>query len=322
MDWNLNNPYWIACVFFALNLTGLWAYYRAGYWFGVVDEAGNRSSHQGQIVTGAGIVLMVILSVAGWLADLDVLLIAAIALLTLVGFIDDKLDLPKSVRLLTQLISIGLLFYLLGLQQQPVWLVIILAFLTVWWLNLFNFMDGANGMAGLHILACCSWYVLMFQSDSGMEIESLGFLVILSSGAYLLFNFPKAVLFMGDSGSLPFALILASLALTGILSGILSYWQVAVLHAVFISDASYTLMLRMRRKEKFWQPHNTHIYQRFIKIGHPHWLVSLAYAVITVVLGLVAWWMKSMGQWTQMSVVGGIYVILLVIFMKTKQLKR
>ena len=322
MDWNLNNPLWIASLLFVCSLLGLWMYYLTGKKLGVLDQADKRSSHQGQIVTGAGFVLMCVLCIGAWLVGINWMLIAAIALLALVGFVDDKLDLPKSIRLLAQLMAIAVMFYVLKIHAQPLWLLAILAFLTLWWVNLFNFMDGANGMAGLHILVCCIWYFIMLQGNTAADMQWLGLMALLSGGAYVLFNFPNAALFMGDSGSLPFALILAALALTGLFSGVFSYWQVAVLHAVFISDASYTLIHRMLRKEKFWQPHNTHLYQRIIKAGQPHWRVSLGYALITGVLGLLAWWMQNRDLWLQMAVMGGIYAVLWMIFMKTQQLKR
>ena len=325
MDWNLNSPYWVEFLVFGLSLVGLWLYLRAGKRWGVTDQAGQRSSHKGQVVTGAGIVLMSILCVCAALLDIHALLLIAIGLLAVVGFIDDKIDLIKGVRLLAQLAAVALVFYALDLHQSPWWWVALMVFLTLWWINLFNFMDGANGMAGLHILVCAAWYVYMFEmqlGSQGHEIEMLGLMAMLSAGAYLMFNFPSAALFMGDSGSLPYALILAILALTGLTLGILSYWQVAVLHAPLIADASFTLIVRVLRRERFLQAHNTHVYQRIIRSGWPHWQVSGIYALLTALLGLLAWWMRNHSQWQQIAIVSGIYALLLVIFMKSQQLKR
>ena len=139
---------------------------------------------------------------------------------------------------------------------------------------------------------------------------------------FLLFNLVLKRLFMGDSGSLPLAFLLAVLAFGCMSEGLLSYHQVALIHAVFITDATLTLLMRLKAGENITQAHASHLYQRIIKANGSHATVSLGYAMITAVLCGLAWTMPKWPIWQQMSSVVGIYLILLAVFSKTLRLGR
>ena len=121
---------------------------------------------------------------------------------------------------------------------------------------------------------------------------------------------------MGDSGSLPLAMLLVVLALTALQEGLLSYWQIALIHGVFIVDATMTLIWRFFKKQHITQAHALHLYQRLIKAKYSHLTVSACYALFTVLLCCVAWFMNGLNYYLQIIIFLATYLVLMVIFMK------
>lgn len=317
MGLNLSNH----LLFVGVNVTVvalLLSWYAYGSKKAVTDESNERSLHQGKAVTGAGILMFVPLCLSVIAVFPDFVSPYLLLLMTLLGFADDRFDLSFKLRLLAQtILTVACLIYY-GFEPSLWFLFLLLA--SIWWINLFNFMDGANGMAGFHGLVILGFYALIFfQHDSLNFIITSGILILL---IYLIFNVALKKLFMGDSGSLPLAFLLVVMALWSIQSGWLTYLQVAIIHAVFITDATLTLLVRLSRKENITQAHASHLYQRLIKNGSTHVKVSSIYAVGTVLLCVLAFVVGNFTFAEQLSALLAIYAILLLIFMKTFKLGR
>jgi UDP-N-acetylmuramyl pentapeptide phosphotransferase/UDP-N-acetylglucosamine-1-phosphate transferase len=317
MDLSLNNP--LSVFVLASGLVGLllsWYVFVSSRV--VTDQATSRSLHQGQAVTGGGLWMFV--PVALFMIWQQSAFVPAylLMLMTLLGFADDHHDLSFKPRLLIQwLIAMVCLYYF---DYQPGWFWLFLTVALIWWLNLFNFMDGANGMAGLHALVLLLFYACLNPAAVALQqliYSALGVVLV-----FLFFNLVLRRLFMGDSGSLPLAFLLAVLAFGSIAEGLLSYHQVALIHAVFITDATLTLLVRLKAGENITQAHASHLYQRIIKSNVSHVLVSLGYALITAALCVLAWIMPNWPIWQQMSSVVFIYLILLAVFSTTFRLGR
>ncbi len=171
----------------------------------------------------------------------------------------------------TETSSVLLCIYMLGL---------------IWWLNLYNFMDGADGMATLHAMLTLMGYALLYMNNnlSWVLVYSYIILILFCLFAFLLFNFPVAKMFMGDAGSLSVAFILAAFALYGIKKGVFDEILVISFHLVFIVDATLTLFTRLKYKHNITQAHNLHVFQVLIQQGHSHAKISLLYASITLIL--------------------------------------
>jgi UDP-N-acetylmuramyl pentapeptide phosphotransferase/UDP-N-acetylglucosamine-1-phosphate transferase len=145
-------------------------------------------------------------------------------------------------------------------------------------------MDGADGMAVLNaLLPCCAYLFLL-------EVHSIALLIVMllvGLLAFLPFNFPKSKMFMGDSGSLSVAFIIAFIALYGISKQIFDPDVVFSMHLLFIVDATLTLLMRLKNGHKLTQAHHLHLYQSLIYHGMSHWLVSLIYASISTLIILL-----------------------------------
>jgi UDP-N-acetylmuramyl pentapeptide phosphotransferase/UDP-N-acetylglucosamine-1-phosphate transferase len=195
------------------------------------------------------------------------------------------------------------------------WFFVFLVISSMWWVNLFNFMDGANGMAGLHVVVITLFYSYIFL-PTGNYIDSILLSVLAVILVYLFFNIYLKKIFMGDSGSLPLALLLVVLALTALQEGRISYWQIAIIHGAFIVDATMTLIWRFFKKQNITQAHALHLYQRLIKAKHSHLKVSASYALLTVLLCCVALFMSGFNYYLQIIILLATYLILVVVFMK------
>ncbi|MEZ5472237.1 MAG: hypothetical protein R3E90_10680 [Marinicella sp.] len=317
MDLSLNNHIFLVGIN-TIMVAALLAWYAYGSAFTVTDVSKDRSLHHGKAVTGAGILMFVPFSLSIIAVFPDFIAAYLLLLMSLLGFFDDKFDLSFKLRLLLQALLVIACLYYYG--YEPNLLMLFLLFASIWWINLFNFMDGANGMAGFHGLVVLLFYgVVFFLSQSFNFIISIAAAIIL---IYLVFNVGLKKLFMGDSGSLPLAFLLFVLALWSIQSGWLNYLQVAIIHAVFIADSTFTLLVRLKNGENITQAHASHLYQRLIKNGASHVFVSLSYATLTLFLCALALWVGSAKIITQFSTLLIIYGILLLIFIKTFKLGR
>jgi UDP-N-acetylmuramyl pentapeptide phosphotransferase/UDP-N-acetylglucosamine-1-phosphate transferase len=147
-------------------------------------------------------------------------------------------------------------------------------------------------------------------------------LLVVSLLIYLYFNAILNVLFMGDSGSLPLAFIIAFVSLLALKADSVTAIQVAVIHAVLITDSTLTLAVRCYRRERLSEAHRSHLYQRLIGEDRPHWPVSVGYAAVTMLCCILALTMTSLSLTLQGLCLLGVYGVLTVVFIHYRQLGR
>ena len=265
---------------------------------GMIAEPGQRQSHEVATPTGGGLglvfsivmtslCLQLVYSFPGfwWQAMLPGVLFLAI-----VGWFDDKRPISFMLRLLVQLaVSLWLLgFSWVQFSMSNIGLFLVAMVAMVWMMNLYNFMDGSNGMAGFQGVFAGVTIAVLLHADGQYAMALLALGVAASCAGFLPLNFPRARVFMGDVASVPLGFIFASLAVYGILVGSLSWQVVCLLMSVFIVDATLTLFARVIRGEQWYTAHAQHIYQRLIGQGWSHRRVLLVYQAINVVLVLPA----------------------------------
>ncbi len=322
MDLNLNNFIWLSLISAVVVFLLLWRY--AYYSRLVIHDAQNsRSLHHGKTLTGAGVLMFVPWCLMGLVLAPLFIPFYVILGLTILGFWDDRHDVSFKLRLLVQVFAALLTLYGMG-WITPLWLMLLLTFCLLWWVNLFNFMDGANGLAGLHGLVSISFYGWVF-SDKFNQVTIFSYMTlacVLVLIVYLVYNMWLKKLFMGDSGSLPLAWIIAVLALYALQTNSLSYAQVALIHAVFITDATMTLMYRLSQGEHVVQAHATHLYQRLIKSGRSHEMISFGYALLTLCCCLLVGLSLESALSVQYAIALIVFLILLTVFMKSLRLGR
>ena len=195
--------------------------------------------------------------------------------LALVGFLDDHFNIPARWRFLVQItaamISIGGLgadgrFMLggevidLGFMALPLSLLFI-----VWFLNLFNFMDGIDGLEAVEAIFVLVASALLSGSLSAEgQFQPEAEVALIASAAvfgFLVWNWPPAKIFLGDIGSGPLGFLVAILALYSLAQGRLTICLWLILSGVFVVDATFTLLVRFFRGERWFEAHRSHAYQ-------------------------------------------------------------
>lgn len=293
-----------------------WLVLRNAARFGLVQRADERSSHAVPTPTGGGLGIALGGTVAGLPMLLALPLAAATALIAglviaAVGFADDRKPLSVRLRLGTQALCFGLVVaslpldgfaYATGLIWPDTILLVVLVLFGVGFINIFNFMDGIDGLAGgeavfillgaTALIAIANpallahpvlWWML------GVAAATLGF---------LSFNWPPARLFMGDAGSTYLGLMLGVFAFLTISAGWLTLPQWLLLAAAFVADGAATLLRRLWQREPIHQPHRRHAYQQLATRLGRHAPVTLGYLALNlVVLWPLAWLAGQFPAW-------------------------
>jgi Fuc2NAc and GlcNAc transferase len=226
-----------------------------------------------------------------------------------VGLRDDLRHVPARIRLLIQLVSAGCLLFVItplpfvalpgGLILAGILLVGVGLLAVVWWINLFNFMDGIDGLAGMQaVFMLVAAAGLAFWGEGGGQDPSLLWWMLglaASSGGFLLLNWPPASIFMGDVGSTYLGFMIAFFALATMLAGWLTYSTWLILAAIFLSDATVTLGKRLLAGERVYEAHRSHAYQRLAQRWEGHRPVVFLYLgvnlfwVLPLALASIAW---------------------------------
>lgn len=233
------------------------------------------------------------------------------ALLVVVSFVDDMVGLPVVGRLLVHLLAAGGLVGGLLIDELRWGWAAVAIIAVAWMINLYNFMDGMDGLAGgmalfgFGFLAMAAWPV----GDHSLMLVSLS--IAAAAGAFLWFNFHPARIFLGDAGSTTLGFLAAGLGLIGWKNGTWSPGVPLLVFSPFIVDASVTLVKRLIRGEKVWQAHRSHLYQRLVLAGWGHRKTALAEYGVMVLCGLFALVFQSASGLVRFVIIGGIAMMFL-----------
>ncbi|KAG0187764.1 hypothetical protein DFQ28_005849 [Apophysomyces sp. BC1034] len=276
-------------------------------WRLATDFPNDRSLHTRPTprVGGWGIVPVVVLLT--WLFAPSLWLVAlAAASLAALSQVDDRRGLPARVRFAAHLIAVAVLVITYR-APVPWWALAIVAFLLLWLVNLYNFMDGADGLAGGMALLGFSGYAVaaLISARPDTQLATASAAVAGAAAGFLVFNFHPARIFMGDAGSVPLGFLAGALGYWGWMGGVWPVWFPALTFSPFIGDASVTLLKRLLRGERFWQPHREHYYQRMVRLGLGHAATALIwYGVIGagITLAILSLVFDPIYQWTAVNV--------------------
>jgi len=215
-------------------------------------------------------------------SGVPVLLPALVLVLAGVSFLNDRIEIPIVARLGVHMLA-GSAWAMFVLAGDPCWVIAVAALTTVWSTNLYNFMDGADGLAGgMGVLGFGTFAVAGALADQ-TELIGIAACAAAAAAAFLLFNFPPARIFMGDSGSIPLGFLSAALGVWGWRDGAWPWWFPALVFSPFLVDSSITLARRILRGDRFWQPHKEHYYQRMVRMGWGHRRTALmGYALMAM----------------------------------------
>jgi UDP-N-acetylmuramyl pentapeptide phosphotransferase/UDP-N-acetylglucosamine-1-phosphate transferase len=261
-----------------------------------LDAPNERSMHAVPVPVGAGIAIVATTLVLWpwWKSQTSgahLVLLASFAGLGALSWIDDRRPLSPAIRLGAQTAAVVLCLASLPpdarvLQILPLGLErLLLGLAWLWFINLFNFMDGIDGLAGSETMAVALGYLALL-TYTGLDdpFWRLALVMAASAAGYLFWNWHPASVFMGDAGSVPLGFLLGWLMLDLALNG---QWPAGlILPLYFVADATFTLVARASRGEKPWQAHRQHFYQRAVLSGATHsgvvWRVAATNAILIV----------------------------------------
>jgi Fuc2NAc and GlcNAc transferase len=283
---------------------------------GTIQAPNERSSHTVPTPSGGGIGIVAggtlaagaLILPAPWPLGLGLLLALAVAA---IGFTDDRTPLPARVRLTAQLVLAALVLVLVvpldglaaatGLPLPALLVAAVALVLAVYWINLFNFMDGIDGIAAAQaIFMCCAAALLMLFADPDAALAAPFWLLLAMAAAtagFLVLNWPPAKIFMGDAGSTWLGFMLVLCGLVTIAAGTLALVQWAILAAAFVTDATVTLTRRLLLRERVFEAHRRHAYQVLSRRWSSHRRVTLAFIGVNVAWLLPLSWLSIQPGW-------------------------
>jgi Fuc2NAc and GlcNAc transferase len=277
---------------FGVALVGTWLLIHFAPQLHLIDRPNERSSHQIPTPRGGGIALVVAV-VAGMLAMPGELPLAvrpalyAALPIALLGLVDDRYGLPAHLRLACHLAAAGACVLALGAPVEfslPRYLLLPLAAVAVaWGTNLFNFMDGIDGIAAAEGMFISAAAALLLASEAPPIASALGVIAATCAG-FLIWNWAPARIFMGDVGSSFFGFLLAAIAALTVLQGLIELPVWLILWGTFIADTGVTLVRRVLRGEQWWSAHRSHAYQRLSRRLGSHAPSALIYSALNVLL--------------------------------------
>jgi UDP-N-acetylmuramyl pentapeptide phosphotransferase/UDP-N-acetylglucosamine-1-phosphate transferase len=263
----------------------------------LIDHPGDRHSHVLPTPRGGGAGL-----VAAWIGSLFLLgppfvagdwadcIATGVAAIALLGWWDDHRPLSARLRFLVQLaVSLSVVTWFTSVGLIAHWALAPLACVFLLWMtNLYNFMDGSNGMAGVQGVFAAGVLGWLFQQSGQAPASAVCLLLMAACAGFLPWNLGRARVFMGDVGSLALGFAFGSLLIYGYGSGAFSLPVALMVMAVFLADGTLTLLARVLKGERWYNAHRQHLYQRIIAQGWTHGRVLFLYQAINVLLVLPA----------------------------------
>lgn len=251
-----------------------------------LDRPGHRSLHARPTPHGGGVGIVAAALACGLALGVGTPWLVTILVLAAVSWADDWLDIAFWIRLL---VHVGCAAYLAFTPGVPPWSVALLQImLLVWATNAYNFMDGADGLAGSMAVTGFAAYAIAF-AWAGHAVEA-GFSAAVVGGAlgFLYFNWHPARIFMGDVGSIVLGFLAGGLGWHGSRIGAWPEWFAPLVFSPFLLDASATLVRRILRGEAIWRAHRDHYYQRMVRAGLTHAAMCRRWLVLMILGGGLA----------------------------------
>lgn len=264
----------------------------------VLAQPNERSNHTTATPVGGGIAIIASILCFQYVIATPATLLTTALGLAIISFIDDRHGVDIRWRLLIQILAIVLLFLPNGIVATqfdglvfqgllpPLYDHLAAAFAMLVFINIFNFMDGIDGMAASETIAIGGGIFLMSFFIEGLRVNGLDGIILAGAAAGFLFlNWHPAKLFMGDVGSVPLGFLLGFFLITLAAEG---HWAAAlILPAYYLVDGLLTLIRRTLMGEKIWEAHSKHAYQLAVRGGYNHdWVVVRVISLNIILIAL------------------------------------
>ncbi len=301
----------------------------------VLDVPNERSNHTKPVPRGGGIAVMTVILLSFIAAGLhhgemvwtNYPIFVSAFVLALVSWIDDVRSMKALFRLLIQLIIISIATYSFfdntlifrGLVPEQLDKILVIL-LWVWFTNLYNFMDGIDGITGAQTIFITAGIIFIaLYSDADGSYAFYAASILGASLGFLFWNWHPAKIFLGDVGSIPLGFLCGWLLLSIAAEG---YWVCAIiLPLYYLLDSTYTLLKRAVQRKKIWQAHSEHFYQRAVRSGmHPVDVVHAISYTNGLLVGLAYLSTSDYAPNILMLVFSLIIVIILMVRLKPKHI--
>jgi Fuc2NAc and GlcNAc transferase len=269
---------------------------------GLIDRPGCRTSHKNSMPRGGGISIVItfLISVIAltWSDSLNsfnnayLSVVVGCSIVAALGFWDDHKHIPAKWRFLVQLFAAFISLMLLPVlpditffsMQANLPLLAVPFFVTVliWSLNLYNFMDGIDGIASIQAITVSISAALILIFNGEIQMAYLLFVLSASVCGFLFWNWPPAMVFMGDACSGFLGFLLGLMAIITSINGAINLWSWLILLAIFVVDATYTLVRRILQGEKCYEAHRSHAYQILSRQYSSHKKITLSVLIVNI----------------------------------------
>ena len=294
------NTIWLLALVVGVSFLGTGALRKYALARSLIDIPNARSSHSVPTPRGGGVAIvlsfLIALPVLAWTDavawPMALALLGAGGWIAIIGFLDDHGHIAARWRLLAHFGgAIWALFWIGGMAPINLfghefslgWLgYVIGAFYLVWMLNLYNFMDGIDGLASVEAICACVGACLVYWIAGHTSLAIAPLVLAMAVLGFLVWNFPPAKIFMGDAGSGFLGIALAVMSLYAAWTNPLFLWAWLILLGVFIVDATFTLIRRLLRGDKVYEAHRSHGYQYASRKYGSHRAITLAIAAINL----------------------------------------
>jgi len=259
----------------------------------LIDMPNPRSNHTVPVPKGGGLAVIFALIIPMLLADIELAIVLSVLILAAVSLMDDLISVPVFVRFTVQVIAVSIpLSYmhidLLGGMVSPFVEKILIGITWIWCINLFNFMDGVDGLSAVEMASVGLGVALLmvFADLFPNALSQYGMIMAAAGCGFWWWNRHPAKIFLGDVGSIPIGFMVGYLLLLTALHGYVA--AAIILPAYYIADSGITLLKRICARKKIWQAHSEHYYQQAVRKGWSHSLVVHQVAGVNILLGCLA----------------------------------
>ena len=279
-----------------------------------LDAPNERSLHTTPVPRTGGIGLLLGIA-AGWALvtpHLSWPFWAALALLIAVSLLDDLRGLSAAVRLGAHLLAAALAAATLPGTPDSLLLIVVMVLAIGWMCNLYNFMDGSDGLAGGMAVSGFLFFAIAAALAGSTQFALLNLAVAAAAAGFLLHNFYPARIFLGDAGAVPLGFLAATFGLIGWLQHDWTWWFPLLVFSPFIVDASVTLARRLLSGARVWEAHRDHYYQRLVQLGLGHRGTALAEYVLMAGCGCAALGGMTLApdmQYLVLAGAAGVYIV-------------
>ena len=268
----------------------------------LLDIPNNRSAHKIPIpnLGGIAIIIPLIFTIVILFSyrmigeEIGISMIVGLSLVAIVGLIDDCKNLSAFARVSMYIITSGVSLYLIGgvksipineynyyLGDMGYYLGVLF---LVWLTNLYNFMDGTDGFAAIETICVSIFCCFLFYSSGNFPFLIIMLCLVSTTVGFLYWNLAPAKIFMGDVGSCTIGFLFGLLSIYTGKTGVFSISVWLILLAPFIADATFTLFKRIINKEKWYEAHNSHAYQKLHQLGMSHCKLAIGLLITNLIV--------------------------------------